>query len=99
MPTPGPVAYHVQSDRFTLAVISTGVDHDAPSSSLFIAQTVRLPTLVPAMISFSRSVPRFCVVSSHMVPVFLSTTGQGLPNVLGPLSPMICIGDHDWPPS
>ena len=99
MPTPGPVAYHVQSGRFTLAVISTGVDHVTPSSSLFIAQTVRLSALVPAMMSFSPSVPRFWVVSSQTVPVFRSTTGHGLPNVLGPLSPTICIDDHECPPS
>ena len=69
MPTPGPVAYQVQSVPFTLEVISTGVDHVAPWSCEPIAQTVRLPSLAPAMMSFSRSVPRFCVVSSQIVPV------------------------------
>ena len=66
---PGPVAYHVHSGRLTLAVISTGADQVSPSSVLFIAHTVRVPSLVPAMMSFSRSVPRLCVVSSQIVPV------------------------------
>src|SRR5687768_6487485 len=99
MPTPGPVAYQVQSGRLTLAVISTGVDHVAPSSRLLDAQTVRVPWLGPDGMSFSRSVPRFCVVSSQIVPVRRSATGQGLPNVLGPLSATSSSGDHVLPPS
>ena len=84
---PGPVVYQVQSGCLTLAVMSTGADHVAPSSRLCISHTVRLASLVPAMMSFSRSVPRFCVVSSQMVPVRRSMTGHGLPKVFGPLSP------------
>ena len=41
MPTPGPVAYQVQSDLFTSLVISTGLAQVTPSSSLFVTQTVR----------------------------------------------------------
>ena len=99
IPTPGPVAYHVQSACFTLAVMSTGADHVTPSSVLRNTATDRPAWLVPAMMSFSRSVPRFCVVSSQMVPVVRSTTGQGLPKVFGPLSPTTWSGDHVWPPS
>ena len=41
MPTPGPVAYHVQSGFLTALVISTGSDHVVPSSVLFVTHTVR----------------------------------------------------------
>src|SRR3954452_4370514 len=99
MPKPGPVAYQVHSGALTLDVISAGADHVRPSSADRIAHTVRVPSLVPAMISLSRSVARFCVVSSHTTLVRLSTTGQGLPNVFGPLSPMTCIADQVRPPS
>ncbi len=99
MPMPGPVAYHVHSGRLTPAVISAGADHVAPSSVLFITHTVREPSLVPAMMSFSRSVPRFWVVSSQSVPVFRSRTGHGLPMVFGPLSPITCRADQVRPSS
>src|SRR5512145_1518367 len=99
MPTPGPVAYHVQSAFLTLALISFGSDHVTPSSLLCITQTVRPPLLVPSRICDSLSSPRFRVVSSQIVPLSRSTTGQGLPNVPGPLSPIIFSADQVAPPS
>src|SRR5262245_13344513 len=99
MPTPGPVAYHVHPDPLTLVVISTGADQVTPSSVVFMTHTVRLPALVPAMMSFSRSVPAFCVDSNHIVPVARSITGHGFPNVFGPLSPITFNGDQVAPPS
>src|SRR5436190_12545415 len=79
MPTPGPVAYHVQSGFLTSFVISTGFAHVAPSSVDFVTQTVRVPLLLPSTICASVSAPRLCVISSQIVPVERSTTGQGLP--------------------
>src|SRR5581483_3803361 len=47
MPTPGPVAYHVQPGFFTSFVISAGFAQVSPSSSLLVTHTVRLPVLLP----------------------------------------------------
>src|SRR6516225_7387116 len=99
MPTPGPVAYHVQSGFFTSLVISIGLLHVAPSSSLFVTHTVRVPLLVPSRIILSVSRPRLCVSSSQMVPVRVSTTGQGLPQVFSPSSQTACVFAHVLPPS
>src|SRR5262249_30904729 len=99
MPTPGPVAYHVQSGCFTSLVISTGLAQVAPSSVLFVAQTVRVPLLLPSTIIASVSVPRLCVNSSQTVPVVRSTTGHGLPQVCAPSSQTICAADQVLPPS
>src|SRR5688500_2498848 len=84
MPTPGPVAYHVQPGRFTSLVISRGGDHVTPSSSLVVTQTVRVPTLVLRLIWPSASSPRLWVLSSTTVPVRSSTTAHGLPHVFFP---------------
>src|SRR5262249_15357410 len=99
MPTPGPVAYHVQSDRLTSLVISTGLDQVNPSSSLLATHTVRFPLLVPSTIFASVSVPKLWVRSSQMTPVLRSTTGHGLPQVSAPSSQTTCIGPHVLPPS
>src|SRR5687768_16090064 len=99
MPTPGPVAYHVQSFSLTSLVISTGFDHVAPSSVLLLTQAVREPSLLPSMIFASVSLPRLWVNSSQMVPVLASTIGQGLPHVFGPSSQTTCCGCHVLPPS
>ena len=96
---PGPVAYQVQSARFTAGVISRGAVHVSPSSALDITQTLRPSRLVPAMMASSRSVPRLRVASSQMTPLFSSTTGQGSLRVSGPPSPTTCMADHDRPPS
>src|SRR5262245_58725593 len=84
-PQPGPVAYHVHFGSFTSLVISAGFDQVAPSSVLLVTQTVRVPLPVPSRILRSVSSPRLCVKSSQTVPAE-STTGQGLPTVLGPSS-------------
>src|SRR5689334_23194890 len=99
MPTPGPVAYHVHSGFFTLAVISIGFDHVTPSSSLFKTHTVIPARLEPAVISFSLSAARFCVVKSQSVPVLRSTTAHGLTHASGPLSPTTRTGDQVAPAS
>src|SRR5439155_15515107 len=99
MPTPGPVAYHVQSGFFTLLVISTGLLQVPPSSSLLATQTVRVPLLVPLTIVASVSLPRLCVRSNQIVPVRASRTGQGLPQVLSPSSQTTCVLAHVLPPS
>src|SRR5581483_332664 len=99
IPTPGPVAYQVQSGRLTSRVISTGFDQEAPSSVLLLTQTERGPLLVPATICASLSWPRLCVISSQIAPVARSTTAHGLPQVLGPSSQTTCKGCHDLPPS
>src|SRR5262245_38636310 len=82
MPTPGPVAYQVQSGFLTSLVISAGFSHVLPSSVLFVIQTVRVPLLVPSTICASVSRPKLCVRRSQIVPVLRSITGQGLPQVL-----------------
>src|SRR5215475_9370809 len=61
MPTPGPVAYHAQSAFLTSLVISSGLAHVAPSSSLLVTQTVRVPWPVPSRIRASVSPPRLWV--------------------------------------
>src|SRR5262249_217515 len=99
MPTPGPVAYHVQSGFFTSLVISTGFDHVSPSSVLFVTQTVRDPRLAPLTIIASVSLPRLCVRSNQMVPVLASRTGQGLPQVFSPSSHTTCVCVQVFPPS
>src|SRR5262249_15796559 len=83
----GPVAYHVQSGRFTSGVISTGLLQEAPSSILRVTQTVRVPRLVPFTICASVSPPRLWVSSSQTVPVPASRTGHGLPQLLAPPPP------------
>src|SRR5262249_26202677 len=99
MPTPGPVAYQVQSAFFTSLVISTGLLQVAPSSVLLLTQTVREPWLLPSRIIASVSLPRLWVISSQMVPVLASMTGQGLPQVFLPSSQTICDGCQVLPPS
>src|SRR5215471_6798681 len=99
MPTPGPVAYQVQSDFFTSLVISTGLLQVAPSFSLFMTHTVRVRLLVPLRIIRSVSPPNLCVSSSQMVPVRISMTGQGLPQVFSPSSQTTCVFAHVLPPS
>src|SRR5689334_16003655 len=99
MPTPGPVAYHVQSALLTSRVISTGRPHVRPSSSLFVTQTVRVPLAVPSRIFASVSPPRLCVMSSQTVPVLRSRTAQGLPQVLSPSSQTTWALPQVLPPS
>src|SRR5262245_32797988 len=99
MPTPGPVAYQVQSGCLTSRVMSADLLQVAPSSSLFAIHTVRLPLLVPPTIMDCVSLPRLCVISSKMVPVFRSTTGHGLPQVLAPSFQTSCTLPHVLPPS
>src|SRR5215218_6850244 len=94
MPTPGPVAYHVHPGFLTSFVISTGFAHVAPSSSLLVIPTVRLPFPVLFTIFDSLSLPKLCVSSSQTVPVFASTTGHGLPQVLSASSHTTCILPH-----
>src|SRR5262245_6463391 len=99
MPTPGPVAYHVQCGFFTSPVISTGFAQVAPSSVLFVIQTVREAVLLPLTIFASVSMRRLWVSRSQTVLVFASTTGHGLPQVLSPSSQSTCISPHVLPPS
>src|ERR1700730_17311846 len=99
MPTPGPVAYQVQFGFVTSLVISAGVLQVAPSSSLFVTHTVRGFLLVPLTIIVCVSLPMLCVISSQIVPVLASTTGQGLPHVLSPSSQTTCVLPQDLPPS
>src|SRR4029453_15904767 len=99
MPTPGPVAYHDQPGFFTSLVISTGFVQVAPSSVLLVIQTVRVPLLLPETRSASVSLPRLWVRRRQIVPVFASTTGHGLPQVLGPSSQTTCVSPHVLPPS
>src|SRR6266850_6369518 len=99
MPTPGPVAYHVQSGSFVVAVISSGLLQVSPSSLLELIKTVRVPFDFPAMISRSRSCPRFRVIGSQIVPVARSTTGQGFPIVLGESEATTPSADHVRPSS
>src|SRR5262245_39075829 len=96
MPTPGPVAYQVHSALLTARVISTGSDQVAPSSVLFVTQTVRPP--LPARVFASVSWPRLCVRRSQTVPVPRSTTGQGLPQVPSPRSQTTCVCCQVLPP-
>src|SRR5262245_10525112 len=99
MPTPGPVAYHVHSGFFTSFVISTGFAHVAPSSVLLLTHAVRVPLLLPPTMVASVSVPRLWVKSSHTVPVLVSITGHGLPQVFPASSQTTCILPHVFPPS
>src|SRR5258706_15130653 len=75
IPLPGPVAYQVHSGFFTCAVISTGALHDAPLSELRVIHTVRSRGPVWRSVTF----PGLLVNRSRIAPVFLSTTGVGLP--------------------
>src|SRR3954451_3651974 len=84
MPTPGPVAYHVHVGFFTAAVMSRGFDHVTPSSALDVTHADRLARADAVVMSFSLSSPRLWVISSQVVPVDWSTTGQGLPQVFLP---------------
>src|SRR5262245_2307900 len=99
MPTPGPVAYQVQPCFYTSFVVSPGFAQVTPSSSLRVTHTVRLAALLPPTIRASVSRPRLCVISSQTVPVFASTTGQGLPQVLSSSSQTTCVRPHVLPPS
>src|SRR5687768_10645599 len=99
MPTPGPVAYHVQSGRFTSLVILRGGDHVTPSSSLVVTQTVRVPLLVPRLICPSASSPRLCVLSRTTVPVRSSATAHGLPHVFFPSAQTTVCSPNVFPPS
>src|SRR5688500_1502496 len=99
MPIPGPVAYQPHAGSFTTLVMLRGADQVAPSSALEVTHTVRVPWLLFAVISASRSLPMLCVINSQMVSVNRSTTGQGLPHVLGPSSQTIDCLDHVLPPS
>src|SRR4051812_19808894 len=99
MPTPGPVAYQVQSAFFTSFVISAGFDHVAPSSVLFDTHTVREPADLPSTMRDCESVPRLCVISKQMVPSSRSTTGQGLPQVWSSSVHTTCVFCHVLPPS
>src|ERR1043166_3838459 len=99
MPTPGPVAYQVQLGFLTSFVISTGLVHVLPSSSLLQTQTVREPLLFFVSIIAWVSLPRLWVMSIQMVPVRESRTGQGLPHVFSPSAQTTCRPPHDLPPS
>src|SRR5262245_22999642 len=99
MPTPGPVAYQLQSGFFTSRVMSAGLLQVAPSPSLFVIHTVRVPLLVPPTIMDCVSLPRLCVIKSQTIPVFRSTTGHGLPQVLTPSFQTNCVLPHVLPPS
>src|SRR5689334_3736906 len=89
-PTPGPVAYQDQFGFFTPRVISTGRVQVAPSSSLRVTQTVRVPLPVPPTIMACVSPPRLWVSRSQTVPVRASRTGQGLPQVFAPSFQTTC---------
>src|SRR5437867_12990264 len=99
MPTPGPVAYHVQFSFFTLLVISLGFAQVAPSSVLLVTHTVRPALLLPLTIADSESVPRLCVRRSQTVPGLASTTGHGLPQVFSASSQTTCGLLQVLPPS
>ena len=99
MPTPGPVAYQPHSGRFVVEVISTGFDQVAPSSLDFVTQTVRVPLDFRWPMAVSPSSPRLWVMRSQTTPVVRSTTGQGLPQVLGPSSQINWSGCQVRPPS
>src|SRR5688572_19881028 len=99
MPTPGPVAYHPHEGFLTSLVISTGSDHVLPSSVLLQTHMVLVLFALFSLISDSRSSPRLCVNNIHIVPVFSSTTGQGLPHVLSPSFQTTCRAPQVLPPS
>src|SRR5688500_18101636 len=98
MPAPGPVAYQVQPSFLAGLLMSIGLAHVWPSSSLFESQMERVPTALPAVRSFSRSLPRLCVSSSQITPVSRSMMGQGLPQVLAWSSQTTCPGEKVLPP-
>ena len=78
MPTPGPVAYQVQSGFFTSLVISTGFAQVTPSSVLLRhPDGAACPCSLPSTICASVSLPRLCVSSSQMVPVLRRRPGRG----------------------
>src|SRR5690606_35144561 len=70
-----------------------------PSSAEENTNTRRVSLLVPAIISFSWSVPRFQVESNSTVPVLLSTTGEGFPQVFAASFHTISIGPQVLPAS
>ncbi len=86
MPHPGPVAYHVQSSGFTAALMFSGFDHVAPSSSLKHISTSREPGPNAALFLATVLVPALRVSGSHTRPVVRSSTGHGLPTVSVPSS-------------
>src|SRR5687767_7060748 len=98
MPTPGPVAYQRQSLCFVLSVMVFGGVQVTPSSMDELTQHSREPLLVPFLIASSRSAPRFRVISSQIVPVERSTTGQGLPQVLSASFQTTSSLPHVFPP-
>ena len=79
--------------------MSRGAAQVWPSSVLEVTQTVRVPLLLLAVMSASLSLPRLCVISSQMVSVKRSTTGQGLPQVLSASSQTTDCFDQVLPPS
>jgi hypothetical protein len=86
MPTPGPVAYHVQPGALTDPVIVRGAAQVRPSSRLDVTRTSEL----------SRQ------KVSQTVPVVASTTGQGFPIVTGRVPPSSwtrVVGPQVRPPS
>src|ERR1043166_7773749 len=99
MPTPGPVAYQVQSFLRTSFEMSIGFVQVVPSSVLLDTQTVRVPLALPDVRAASVSPPRFCVMSNQIVPVSRSTTGHGLPQVLPPSCQTTCVSNQVLPSS
>ena len=80
MPCVGPVAYQVHDGSFVVAVICRGAAQVRPSSFECVSHTVR--GALPSVINPSGPAARFWQNGSQMVPVFRSTTGQGLPQVM-----------------
>ena len=76
-------------------VISIGSAHVAPSSLLWVSQTVR--GAFPPRIILSGPSARFLQNGSHIVPVVLSTTGQGLPQVVAGSVTTVWVGSQVRP--
>ena len=76
-------------------VISIGSAHVAPSSLLWVSQTVR-GAFPSRIILYGPIRTRFLQNGSHIVPVVLSTTGHGLPQVVARLR-HDCLGRFPGP--
>src|SRR5678816_1789042 len=86
MPTPGPVAYHVQFSGLTAALMFSGFDHVAPSSSLKHISTSREPGPDADLFFATELAPALRVSGSQRRLVVRSRTGHGLPTVSAPSS-------------
>src|SRR5664279_2938223 len=72
MPLPGPVAYQVQPDSLTCAVISEGTLQDLPSSVERVIQTVR--SCGPVWLSVTR--PGLLVIRSRICLLYTSPSPE-----------------------